>query len=182
MKTSGKYKLQFIKATKRQNILVAIFYAITLITAFSISLYFTGKLLSESRYFGALWAAVAATVIMQSSFQSVLSNSWFSLIGTFIGSLCAALYLYWFHSASLVGMAVVIVFVQLFCILLSLPEAGKLAVLNVMVVMVISEIHRGQGPFINGGLRFFESVVGIGVGVFFAWLLRFFIKDKEPTG
>ena len=77
----------------------------------------------------------------------------------------------------MIGMAVTIAFTHLLCILLNLSNASKLAVMNVMVVLALSQVHKGLTPIENGSLRFIESVMGIGVGIFFTWFVKLFIKN-----
>lgn len=130
----------------------------------------TGLIDPGSKDIGALWAAASCIVVLQGDFKTSLSAAWIRVLGTFIGVLIAYAYMEWFPFSPL-GMALSVSVLISICMLLKMPDSGRLAVLNMVVILIISIIHKNTPPYMNCLLRFIEATVGTGIGIALAWII-----------
>ncbi len=115
-------------------------------------------------------ACTSAIVVLQDNdLKNSLHNAWLRVLGTFIGAFIAWIYLL-FYSFSVMGMVVAVFVLEIICMLLKVPDNGKMATITLAVVLLISKEYPGLPPWENGLLRFSEAAVGAGIGIFMVWI------------
>ncbi len=67
-------------------------------------------------------------------------------------------------------MVVAVFVLEIICMLLKVPDNGKMATITLAVVLLISKEYPGLPPWENGLLRFSEAAVGAGIGIFMVWI------------
>lgn len=156
---------------------MAVAKSIAVLLSYLVGFYLTGSFHSESRYFGAMLAAIASVVALQADLKTSLRQGWLRILGTFIGAVIATIYLLIF-SFSVTGLIVTVFVLEVVCMMFSIPDNGKMATIALIVIMLISQKNPDIPPFVNGSLRFLETVAGAGIGIAIAWLLEM-LKPKE---
>lgn len=151
--------------------------SVAVLCSYLVGFYLTGTFHNESRYFGAMLAAIAAIVALQSDLKTSIKQGWLRVLGTFIGAVIATLYLLFFPF-SLVGFIVTIFVLEIVCMALSIPDNGKMATIALIVIMLISQKNPDIPPIVNSSLRFLETTVGAVIGIAIAWFLEL-IKQKS---
>lgn len=149
--------------------------SIAVLFSYLAGFYLTGSFHDESRYFGAMLAGIASVVALQADFKTSVKQGWLRVVGTFIGSLIATIYLMLFPF-SLLGLIVTVFLLEITCMLLKIPDNGKMATIALIVIMLISQKSPDIPPIVNGTLRFLETVVGAVIGIVIAWLMQ--LKEK----
>ncbi len=120
---------------------------------------------------GALWAGVSGVVVLQATREQTESAAQLRVVGTLIGAVLSAIYLS-FLDFSLAGLAVCVFATVLLCQQVGVPDNARLASATVVVVMALSVLHPEMPAFLNGGLRFAESVIGAVCAVLWSQLAR----------
>lgn len=123
----------------------------------------------ESRWMGAMLASVSGIVVLQADLKSSLQQGVLRIIGIFIGCVIAVLYLTWFPF-SVGGMILSVLVLELLCMVLGIPDNGKMATITLLIVLLISVEAPGLSPLANGAFRFIESSAGALVGIVLAWV------------
>ncbi|MGL5731961.1 MAG: FUSC family protein [Bacteroidales bacterium] len=155
-----RIKLGFITAKT-----IAVF--ISFIAGGALSVYFH----NSSSYLGAMLAAISAIVVLQTeNLSKSINQGWLRVLGSFIGALIAYIYLLFFPF-SLPGMCISIFFLGIICMLLSVPDNGKMATV-VLIWVFIRSMDSTQSPLLNGFLRFTESTIGVTIGLITAYFLE----------
>lgn len=140
--------------------------------------YVTGHFHEESSYIGAILACTSAIVVLQENdLKNSLHNAWLRILGTFIGAFIAWTYLL-FYPFTIFGMIVAIFILEFICMLLKVPDNGKMATITLSVILIISRQYPNLPPWENGLLRFSESAVGAGIGIFMVWIEYVFQKFR----
>ena len=118
------------------------------------------KYFDESlEYLGCLLCAISTIIVFaDSNFDNTLKICWKRIIESFIGAAVGILYFLLFNN-SIVGMAITIFLLTLFCMFFSLPGNGKIATLVLIWIFIRAETS-DMSPWLNGLIRFIESVVG----------------------
>lgn len=138
--------------------------------------YVTGHFHENSGYIGAILACTSSIVVLQENdLKNSLHNGWLRVLGTFMGALIAWIYLL-FYPFTIFGMIVAIFVLEVICMLLKVPDNGKMATITLSVILIISREYPDLPPWANGLLRFSESAVGAGIGIFMVWLEYIFQK------
>ena len=75
-------------------------------------------------------------------------------------------------------MIVAVFILEVICMLLKVPDNGKMATITLSVILIISREYPDLPPWANGLLRFSESAVGAGIGIFMVWLEYIFQKFR----
>lgn len=141
--------------------------------------YVTGHFHEESGFIGAILACTSSIVVLQENdLKNSLHNGWLRVLGTFIGAFIAWIYLL-FYSFSIAGMIITVFILEIICMLLKVPDNGKMATITLTVVLIISRQFPGLPPWENGLLRFSEAAVGAGIGIFMVWVEFVFQKFQE---
>lgn len=126
---------------------------------------------NSSSYLGAMLAAISAIVVLQTEdLSKSINQGWLRVLGSFIGALIAFVYLSFFPF-SLIGMCISVFFLSTVCMLLSVPDNGKMATV-VLIWVLIRSVDSDQSPLLNGFLRFSESTIGVGIGLITAYFLE----------
>ena len=121
--------------------------------------YVTALFYAPSAALGGLWALISGIVVLQATRRETWASAWLRVLGTFIGAIISAIYLFLLPFSPL-GMAVTVGVTVLLCQFIGIPDHARLAALTVAVIMVISSLHPEYHPFLNALLRFMESAIG----------------------
>ena len=138
--------------------------ALVCLLAYLAGFYFTRAVGGAPSLIGALWATISGLVVLQATRRETVNTAWLRVLGTLIGSLISAAYLFLLPFSPL-GMAVSVGVTVLLCHAFRVPDHSRLASITVAVIMVISLIHPRINPLVNAGLRFAESCIGTGLAV-----------------
>ncbi len=148
--------------------------------------YFLGSFLTfhlheKTGYIGAMLACTSCIVVLQiGSLQDSLKLAWLRVIGTFLGAVMAIIYLLLFPF-SVFGMIIAIFILDLICMMLRVPDNGKVASITLVVILIVSHYTAGLNPFLNGALRFFEAAVGTSIGIVMVWLMSLILREKAKS-
>lgn len=170
-------KQSLLNILHRINLKMAIAKSIAVLLSYLAGFYLTGSFHDESRYFGAMLATIASVVALQADFKTSVTQGWLRVLGTFIGSLIATLYLMIFPF-SVTGLIITVFFLEITCMLLKIPDNGKMATITLIVIMLISQKSPDISPIVNGTLRFLETIVGVIIGIGIAWLMELEAKGR----
>ena len=126
--------------------------------------YFTGLFHRPSAALGGLWALISGIVVLQVDWRGTLSSAWLRVLGTLVGAIVSALYL-WFLPFDPLGMAGCIFATVLLCHAVGIPDPARLAAVTVALIMVIHTLDPSVSPIVSAALRFSESFLGAAVAV-----------------
>lgn len=161
----------FLKIVHKIDLTMAIAKSIAVLISYLIGFYLTGSFHDESRYFGAMLAAIASIVALQSDVKTSIKQGWLRVLGTFIGAVIATIYLSIFPY-SVPGFIATVFLLEIVCMMLSIPDNGKMATIALIVIMLISQKNPNIPPIVNSSLRFLETAVGVGIGIAIAWVIE----------
>lgn len=174
------YKMDMKAAISRilhkVDLTMAVAKSIAVLVSYLTGFYLTGSFHDESRYFGAMLAGIASVVALQADIKTSIKQGWLRVLGTFIGATIATAYLLIFPF-SVAGFIVTVFILEIACMMLSIPDNGKMATIALIVIMLISQKNPDIPPIVNSSLRFLETAVGVAIGIAMAWLVEF-IKRK----
>lgn len=140
--------------------------------AYLVGKYVTGSFHQVSQWMGALLACTSVVIVLQSgSFREALRPAWMRVIGTFIGVVIGYIYLKLFHFTTF-GMLCAVFLLELLCMLLGIYTKSRIATITLIIILLITQMEPNLNPLTNCSLRFFESVVGVGVGVVLLWVIE----------
>lgn len=159
------------------DLTMAIAKSIAVLVSYLVGFYLTDSFHNESRYFGAMLAAIASIVALQSDVQASIKQGWLRVLGTFIGAVIATIYLLIFPF-SVAGLIATVFVLEIVCMMFSIPDNGKMATIALIVIMLISQKNPDIPPIVNSSLRFLETAVGVGIGIGVAWLVEL-IRGKR---
>lgn len=160
---------------------MAVAKSIAVLVSYLIGFYITGNFQDESRYFGAMLAAIASVVALQADVKTSIKQGWLRVLGTFIGAVIACIYLLLFPF-SVLGLIVSVFVLEIVCMAMNIPDNGKMATIALIVIMLISQRNPEIPPIINSLLRFLETAVGAAIGIAMAWLIELKNRwNKKPT-
>ncbi len=155
---------------RRIHLEIAFMKCITVLLAYFFGTYITGHFHKESGFIGAMLACTSAIVVLQEkNLKNSLHNGWLRVLGTFIGALVAWIYLQ-FYTFSVPGMLVTVFMQEILCMLLKVPDNGKMATITLVIILLITREHPQLPPWKNGLLRFSEAAVGASIGIFMVWV------------
>lgn len=160
------------------DLTMAVAKSIAVLLSYLAGFYLTGSFHDESRYFGAMLASIASVVALQADLKTSIKQGWLRILGTFIGAVIATVYLLIFPF-SVAGLIATVFVLEIACMMLSIPDNGKMATIALIVIMLISQKNPNILPIVNSSLRFLETVVGAGIGIALAWLIELI---KRETG
>ncbi|MEO8673969.1 MAG: FUSC family protein [Casimicrobiaceae bacterium] len=132
---------------------------------------FTGMVHADSAGIGALWATITGIVVLQATPRETSKQAALRLVGTLIGAVIGAAYLYVFPVNAL-GAALAVGVTVLLCQFANVPDNGRLAAITVIIVFAVSVAAPGSSPILNGALRFGESCIGAAAAVLTVLLWR----------
>lgn len=163
---------------------------IGILIAYYVGIYATGRIHSASRWMGAMLSCTAVITVLQiPTYKEALRPAWLRVFGTFLGALIAYIYLK-LLPFSVVGMLVTVFILEALCMLLDIYNNGRIATITLVIIMLVSQMPGEIPPAANSLLRFFESAVGVGVGVALRWVIerwrgvrqRWMHQGERPDG
>ena len=132
---------------------------------------FTGMVHADSAGIGAIWATVTGIVVLQATPHETSKLAVLRLVGTLIGAVIGAAYLYVLPVNAL-GAALAVGVTVLLCQFAGVPDNGRLAAITVIIVFAVSVAAPGSSPILNGALRFGESCIGAAAAILTVLLWR----------
>lgn len=162
----------FAKALSRVNIVMLLTSCVGILVAYLVGVYVTGSFHAVSRWLGALLACTSVVIVLQAgNFHDSLRSAYMRVAGTFIGSLIGYIYLISFHF-SLGGMLCAVFLLEMLCMMLGIYAKSRIATITLIIILLITQMEPRINPLTNCALRFFESVVGVVVGVALLWVVE----------
>ena len=161
-----------------------------ILIAYYVGIYATGHIHSDTRWMGAMLSCTAVVTVLQiPTYKEALRPAWLRVFGTFLGALIAYIYLK-LLPFSVVGMLVTVFILEALCMLLNIYNNGRIATITLVIIMLVSQMPGEIPPAANSLLRFFESAVGVGVGVALRWVIerwrsvrqRWMHRGERPDG
>ncbi|APB33102.1 membrane protein-like protein [Gloeomargarita lithophora Alchichica-D10] len=160
----------------RSTVLVALQVALTALVAYLVGFYTTSTPDAANASIGGLWAAISGIVVLQASRRETFAMATLRILGSAIGSLVSAAYLFLLPFSSW-GMGLCIFITVVLCHLVQIPDHARLASLTVAIVMVVAGNSPHLSPAVNAGLRFAESAIGTATAMF---AILIWEKGAEP--
>lgn len=148
--------------------LMAAAKAVAVFLSYLVGAYLTGHFHVESRWMGAMLAMISAIVVLQGDVKTSVHQGGLRVFGTFIGAVMAYVYLLFFPF-TLLGIIVTVFLLGMLCMLLGIPDDGKMATITLVIILLISKMSPAIPPIVNGMLRFGEATVGALIGIALAW-------------
>lgn len=164
-------ELSISKMIHQVDLTMAAAKSLAVLLSYLVGYYLTGSFHDESRYFGAMLAAIASVVALQADLKTSIKQGWLRVLGTFIGAVIATLYLLLFPF-SIAGLIATVFVLEIVCMMFSIPDNGKMATIALIVIMLISQKNPTIPPIVNSSLRFLETAVGVAIGISLAWLIE----------
>ena len=156
--------MKILQIIRRVHPETAFVKCMAVLLAYFFGSYVTGRFHQESGFI---------VVLQERDLKNSLHNAWLRVLGTFIGALIAWIYLL-LYSFSVGGLIIAVFILELICMLLNVPDNGKMA--TITVILIISDEYPDLPPWENGLLRFSEAAVGAGIGIFMVWIEYVFQK------
>jgi uncharacterized membrane protein YgaE (UPF0421/DUF939 family) len=169
-----------IKKPIRMTLIIGLQGALITLLSFCLGAYFTGIFHGASAELGGLWSVISGLVVLQSTIHETLKSSVLRMIGTLIGALICAVYL-WLFGFSILGMALCAGLTLSICYLLDIFEYARLAAATVVVIAIVSSRSPEISPFLNSFLRFAEAAIGVGSCIVCVYTLRMLLRPHAPT-
>ena len=126
---------------------------------------------------GGLWAVISAIIVIEATNKETYSSAKNRIFGSLIGAIVGGVYLLFFNFTFLGFLASIGVGV-ITCLIIGIPQSVKLTGITISVIMIVSTITEELHPFVNAGLRFFESAIGTGIATLVAFIFYFFEKSN----
>lgn len=140
--------------------------------AYLTGIYATGSFHSSSRWMGAMLSCTSViTVLQMPTYRDSLKPGIMRVVGTFLGALIAYIYLKMLPF-SVVGMLLTVFALEALCMILNIYNNGRIATITLLIIMLVSQLSLQSDPMVNCSLRFFESAVGVGVGLAVRWSIE----------
>lgn len=155
---------------------MAIAKCIAIYLSYTAGGFLTGLLHQETQLMGSMLAAISSIVVLQADVKTSIRQGWLRVLGTFIGAVIAYIYLT-LTPFSVVGMVACAFILEILCMMIGIPDNGRMATITLVVILVISKKSPDLPPLENGFLRFSEASIGAITGITLAWLIQFF-RDK----
>lgn len=167
------------KILKRIELLPAIAKSIAVFLSYWLGSLLTFHIHENTAYIGAMLACTSAIVVLQKEdLKGSFRIAWLRVVGTFIGAVMAICYLLLFPF-SVLGMVIAVFVLDLICMLLGVPDNGKMAAVTLVIILIVSIYSTNLPPLLNGTLRFLESAIGTSIGLLMVWLLRYIDGHKK---
>ena len=169
-------------AVSRVHPFVLIVSCVGILIAYLVGMYATGSFHNASRWMGALLACTSVVMVLQAeTFRNSLRPAWMRMLGTFIGVVIGYIYLRFFHF-TIVGMLLSVFLLEMFCMMLNIYSKSRIATITLIIILLISQMEPNVDPLTNCLLRFFESCVGVGVGLLLLWIIELWgkLSRRQP--
>lgn len=168
--------MNILEIIRRIHPVAALLRCMAVLLAYFFGSSVTGHFHEESVALGAMLACTSAIVVLQDNdLKNSLHNAWLRVFGTFLGAFIAWIYLL-FYPFSIIGLVIGVFVAEIVCMLLKMPDNGKMATITLSVVLIVSREYPAMPPWENGLLRFSEAAVGAGIGIFMVWMEFIFQK------
>ncbi len=156
-----------------------ILYSLTTLTAYFLGFHLSHFIEPSTAMIGGLWSVISAFVVADPiKHSAIFLAAKERITGTAFGCFLAAIYLKSVNF-SLASFVALIFFSSLFFFLLKKTEHTKLVNITIAVVVIVSTVTNAS-PFINAGLRFIESVIGVFSAIFCVFIISK-LKDMTVT-
>lgn len=153
-----------------------------ILLAYQLGVRVSGRIDAVSALAGSILACTSCVVVMQQSgVRESLREGGLRLLGTLIGVVIGCVYLLIFRF-NVWGLLAAIFLQEVVCMLLAIPNNGKMATISLVVVMLVSHFSPDLSPVLNGLLRFTEAAVGASIGIVAVWLLHLPERLRNGTG
>lgn len=170
-------KPDFRKILQRIDPIAAIAKCIAIYLSYTIGGYITGLFHQETQLMGSMLAAISGVVVLQADVKTSVHQGWLRVLGTLIGAVVAYLYLTWLPF-SIAGLVLCAFILEILCMMLAIPDNGKMATITLIWVLILSIKSPDLPPWENGMLRFIEASIGAVIGIGLAWLIQFIQVKK----
>ncbi len=158
-------------AFSRVQPFVLIITCIGILFAYLLGMHVTGSFHATSRWMGAMLACTSVVVVLQKTgYKESLQLGLTRVFGTFVGAFVAYVYLKMLPF-TVVGMLMSVFVLEMIFMLLNIYNNGHIATITLLIIMLVSQMSPNVDPATNCMLRFFESAVGVGVGVGLLWII-----------
>ena len=145
---------------------------IGILLAYLTGIYASGSIHSASRWLGAMLSCTSVVTVLQiPTYKESLRPSVMRVVGTFIGAVIAYIYLQ-LLPFSVVGMLCAVFTLEALCMLLDIYKYGRIATITLVIILLVKQMEPESDSFVNCALRFFESAVGVGVGIGVRWCIE----------
>lgn len=163
---------RFRHALRRVHPYFTLVECLGILVAYLVGVRVSGRIDAVSALAGSILACTSCIVVMQQGgVRDSLREGGLRLLGTLIGAGIGCAYLLFFHF-SVWGLLATIFMQEVVCMLLAIPNNGKMATISLVVVMLVGHFTPELSPVLNGLLRFSEAAVGASVGIVGVWLLN----------
>ena len=143
-----------------------------ILLAYLTGMYASGSIHSASRWMGAILSCTSViTVLQMPSYEESIRPSIMRVVGTFLGAVIAYIYLR-LLPFSVVGMLCAVFALEALCMLLDIYRYGRIATITMVIILLVKQMSPESDPIVNCSLRFFESAVGVGVGLGVRWSIE----------
>lgn len=164
---------------KRIDILQAIAKSVAVLLSYWLGSFLTFRIHENTAYIGAMLACTSAIVVLQKEdLKGSFRIAWLRVVGTFIGAVMAIGYLLLFPF-SVLGMVIAVFVLDLICMMLGVPDNGKMAAVTLVIILIVSIYSTNLSPILNGTLRFLESAIGTSIGLCMVWVLGYIDRKKS---
>jgi uncharacterized membrane protein YccC len=147
----------------RETVRFALQLALVALLSYAGGAAFTDLFHGASARLGGLWSVIAGILVLQTTRRDTWAQARVRVVGTLIGSIMAAAYL-WGFAFSAVGLAACTLATVLLCHATGIPGHARSAVLTVAVILVLASLNP-LGPLLAATLRFCESCIGTAMAV-----------------
>lgn len=171
---------QVFRKPRRMTLIIAAEGMLITALGYYLGSRFTAIFHGASAQVGGVWSVISGLVVLQSTIRETLKSSLLRTIGTSIGALVAACWL-WMFGFSVPGMAVCAGLTLAICYLVDIFEYARLAAATVVIIAALDQSAPGVSPFLNAFLRFSESTIGVGLCIFSVYSMRLFVRRNAPT-
>ena len=160
------------RAVSRVNPFVLLVSCFGIWLGYLTGMYATGSFHSASRWMGAMLSCTSLiTVLQMPTYKESIGPSLMRVFGTFLGALIAYIYLKMLPF-SVMGMLLTVALLETLCMILNIYNKGRIATITLVIIMLVSQMSPESDPAVNCSLRFFESAVGVGVGLLLRWAIE----------
>lgn len=163
---------RFRHALRRVHPYFTLMECLGILLAYQVGVRVSGRIDAVSALAGSILACTSCIVVMQQSgVRESLREGGLRLLGTLIGVVIGCIYLLLFPF-TVWGLLAAIFLQEVVCMVLAVPDNGKMATISLVVVMLVAHFTPHLSPVLNGLLRFTEAAVGASVGIVAVWLLH----------
>ena len=171
-KIISNIRMGVIRAVTRIHPFVLFVSCVGIALAYYVGIYATGQIHAASRWMGAMLSCTSLiTVLQMPSYKESIRPSLMRVLGTFLGAVIAYIYLRMLPF-SVMGMLLTVFLLEALCMILNIFKEGRIATITLVIIMLVSQMSPDADPATNCALRFFESAVGVGVGIGLRWTIE----------